>query len=424
MDDRRQFRDLLPRRPGTAARGTHSTDMAMIRAALRCLSTTRKSQVKLFTPGPLNTTRSVKEAMLYDFGSRDPDFGRIVEDIKLRLLKTAKVNPRDFASIIVQGSGTFAVEATLGTAFPQRSDYDRSLLICANGAYGERMVKICQILGINHTVLRYADYEIVQTADVKQALRENPGVSHFAMVHSETTSGLLNPCADIADAVHQVNPSISVVVDMMSSFGAVHLDMIDHNIDYLVSSSNKMLQGVPGFAFVIARLSKLRQCKGNSRSLGLDLYEQWDYQLSNPGQFRFTPPTHVISAFYEALLEHEQEGGVKARGERYYNNQRILSTEMQKLGFKLYVDPKHQGCVITTFLEPKHPKFNFKAMYDYLATRGIVIYPGKLSKAPSFRLGSIGDLHAEDMIHCIENIKDAFKFMGVPLPLKEESETS
>lgn len=357
--------------------------------------------------------------MLYDFGSRDPDFGRIVESIKLRLLKIANVNPRDYASIIVQGSGTFAVEATIGTAFPQRSEFERAMLIAANGAYGERMVRICETLGINHHVLRYSDYEVVNPADVKRMLREHPNVSHVAMVHSETTSGLLNPCADISDAVHQVNPEVSVIVDMMSSFGAVHLDMIDHHIDYIVSSSNKMLQGVPGFAFVIAKLNKLRQCKGNSRSLGLDLFEQWDYQLSNPGQFRFTPPTHVISAFYQALMEHQQEGGVQARGERYFNNQRILSSEMQKLGFKLYVDPKHQGCVITTFLEPKHPKFNFKKMYDYLASRGIVIYPGKLSKAPSFRLGSIGDLHTEDMLKCIENIKEAFKFMGVPLPLEE-----
>lgn len=358
--------------------------------------------------------------MLYDFGSRDPDFGRIVEDIKLRLLKTAKLNPRDYASILVQGSGTFAVEATLGTAFPQRTEFERSMLIAANGAYGERMVRMCEVLGIKHTVLRYADYEVVRPEDVKATLNEHPSVSHFAMVHSETTSGLLNPCAKIADAVHKVNPNISIIVDMVSSFGAIHLDMIDHNIDYIVSSSNKMIQGTPGFAFVLARLSKLRQCKGNSRSLGLDLYEQWDYQLSNPGQFRFTPPTHVISAFYEALLEHEQEGGVAARGERYFNNQRILSTEMQKLGFKLYVDPKYQGCVVTTFLEPKHPKFNFKTLYDYLANRGIVIYPGKLSKAPSFRLGCIGDLHTEDMINCIENIKDGFKFMGIELPLKEE----
>lgn len=393
-----------------------------ISSILRCFAITNKPQVKLFTPGPLNTSQAVKEAMLYDFGSRDPDFGKIVEDIKLKLLKVAGVSEKDYATVLVQGSGTFAVEAALGTAFPRMSHEDRKhkkMLIVANGAYGERQVKICEVLDIPHIVLRYSDAEVVRADDVLRTLQEHPTISHVSIVHSETTTGLLNPVEEIGQAVHELNPRTIFIVDGMSSFGAVHLDMYRSYTHYLISSSNKMIQGVPGFAFVICKLNHLRQCKGNSRSLSLDLFDQYDYQLQNPGQFRFTPPTHVFSAFYQALAEHEKEGGWKARGERYRENQRILSEEMRKLGFKLYIEPKDQGLIITTFLQPSHPKFNFKTLYDYLAERNIVIYPGKLSKAPSFRLGNIGELYPKDMYECLDKLKEAFDFMGVPLPIKE-----
>ena len=390
---------------------------------VRRFGITHKPQVKLFTPGPLNTSQSVKEAMIYDFGSRDPDFGKIVEDIKLKLLKVAAVSEKDYATVLVQGSGTFAVEAALGTCFPRSTPEEKvnkKMLVVANGAYGERQVKICEVLNIPHIVLRYSDAEVVRPEDVCRMLKDHPSISHVSVVHSETTTGLLNPVEEIGQAVHELSPRTIYIVDGMSSFGAVHLDMYRSYTHYLISSSNKMIQGVPGFAFVICRLNHLRQCKGNSRSLSLDLFDQYDYQLQNPGQFRFTPPTHVLSAFYQALVEHENEGGVKARGERYRNNQKILSDEMRKLGFELYIDPKDQGLIITTFLQPNHPKFNFKTLYDFLAERGIVIYPGKLSKAPSFRLGNIGELYAKDMYECLEKIKEGFAHMGVPLPLKQE----
>ena len=388
----------------------------------RGFSVTNKPQVKLFTPGPLNCTKSVKEAMMYDFGSRDPDFGRIVETIKSKILKVAGVSDKDYATVIVQGNGTYAVEATLGSAFPRLSGDEKRTkkrLIVANGSYGERQVKICEVLDIPHIVLRYSDAETARAEDICRMIQEHPTISHVSVIHSETTTGLLNPVEEIGQAIHELSPRTIFIVDGMSSFGAIHLDMYRSYTHYLISSSNKNIQGVPGFAFVISKLNHLRQCKGNSRSLSLDLFEQYDYQLQNPGQFRYTPPTHVISAFYQALIEHEAEGGVKGRGERYRNNQKILSDEMTKLGFKLYIDPKDQGLIITTFLQPTNPKFNFKTLYDFLAERDIVIYPGKLSKAPSFRLGNIGELYAKDMYECIEKIKEAFSFMGIDLPLKE-----
>lgn len=283
-----------------------------------------KPQVKLFTPGPLNTTMTVRQAVMYDFGSRDAEFGRIVEDVKSRLLKVAEVSPSDYTSIIVQGSGTFAVEATLGSCFPQLMEKDTSkmMLIIANGAYGERMVRICEYLKIPYHVLRYSDSENINPHDVKRILSEHPNITHVSTIHSETTSGVLNPIQEIGQVIHSFNPNITYVVDAMSSFGAVPINLYDSHITYLVSSSNKNLQGIPGFAFVIAKMDHFKNTQGNSRSLALDLYDQWKYQLNNPGQFRFTPPTHVIAAFYQALLEHEQEGGVRARGARYFQNQK------------------------------------------------------------------------------------------------------
>ena len=389
---------------------------------VRRFSIINKPQVKLFTPGPLNCSKTVKEAMLYDFGSRDPEFGRIVEDIKVRLLKVACVSEKDYAVVVVQGNGTYAVEAALGTAFPRTAHDEKrtkKMLIVANGSYGERQVKICEVLNIPHIVLRYSDAEIAKAEDICRTLEDHPTISHVSIIHSETTTGLLNPVEEIGQAVHEFNPRTIFIVDGMSSFGAIHLDMYRSYTHYLISSSNKMIQGVPGFAFVISKLSHLRQCKGNSRSLALDLFDQYDYQLQNPGEFRFTPPTHVIASFHQALVEHELEGGVKARGERYRNNQKILSDEMTKLGFKLYIDTKDQGLIITTFLQPNNPKFNFKILYDFLAERGIVIYAGKISKAPSFRLGNIGELYEKDMYECIAKIKEGFEFMGVSLPLQE-----
>jgi 2-aminoethylphosphonate-pyruvate transaminase len=388
----------------------------------RSFSITKKPQVKLFTPGPLNCTSTVKQAMMYDFGSRDPDFGRIVEEIKLKLLKIAAVSEKDYGVVLVQGNGTYAIEAALGTSFPRlhhEEKKNKKLLIVANGSYGERQVRISEVLEIPHYVLRYSDAETIKTEDVIRMLHDHPTISHVSLVHSETTTGLLNPAEEIGHAIHEFNPRTIFIVDGMSSFGAVKLDLYRSYTHYLIASSNKMFQGVPGFGYVISKLSHLRQCKGNSRSLSLDLFDQYDYQLQNPGQFRFTPPTHAISAFYQALLEYEQEGGQKAREERYKKNQKLISDEMVKLGFKLYIDPKDQGCVITTFLQPNDPKFNFKTLYDYLAQRNLVIYPGKLSKAPSFRLGNIGEIYPEDIHELISKIKDAFEFMGITLPLQE-----
>eukprot|EP01016_Furgasonia_blochmanni_P033566 TRINITY_DN3517_c0_g1_i3.p1 TRINITY_DN3517_c0_g1~~TRINITY_DN3517_c0_g1_i3.p1 ORF type:complete len:441 (+),score=112.42 TRINITY_DN3517_c0_g1_i3:107-1429(+) len=388
-------------------------DQMLHRVLKFSFSSTKPVQPKLFTPGPLLCTESVKLSMNYDYGSRDPRFIKIVRDIRDTLLTLSHVTPQEYQTVLMQGSGTFGVEATIGTAIPKTQ---HKLLVVANGAYGERIARMATILGINHSVLRYTDNQVVNVNDVVQKIKAEKDVTHLAMIHSETTSGLLNPITDVGRAIKDVNPKIDYIVDAMSSYGAYDINVKDSKIDYIVASSNKCLQGVPGFAFVVANKEKLSKTQGNARSLALDLYDQWKGLESN-GQFRFTPPTHALKAFHTALNEYIQKGGVKAQNQRYTENQRYLSESMEKMGFRLYIDKKIQGNIITTFMEPVHPNFKFEEFYNFLAERNLIIYPGKLTQAASFRIGSIGELYLEDMKSVVNAVQDYLKSRNIPVPV-------
>ena len=366
----------------------------------------RSLSYKLFTPGPLNTTSSVKQAMCEDLGD-SRHFSNISNSIRSSLLQIASLPESTHTSILLPGSGTFGVEATLRTAVSP-SDF---LLIAANGAYGERMSKICSILSIPHKVLRYNENEKVRTQDVLSHLTAE--VTHFAMVHSETTTGILNPIQEVAEAVKAQKPSTVIIADCVSSFGAVSIDFTP--LDFIVTCSNKLLQGVPGLALVLANKEVLSRCEGKARSVYLDLF-----RIVNSGQdFLTMPPYQSVVALRKAIDEFFEEGGLKAREARYMNNLKVLKREMNELGFRYYISEKDQGWIISTFIEPKHEKYDFKTLYKFLVDRGIVIYPGKLSKFPTFRIGTIGELHESDMIECVRNIKDAFEFMGIGLPLND-----
>eukprot|EP00033_Pygsuia_biforma_P000778 GCRY01000907.1.p1 GENE.GCRY01000907.1~~GCRY01000907.1.p1 ORF type:complete len:311 (+),score=43.07 GCRY01000907.1:80-1012(+) len=278
----------------------------------------------LFTPGPLNTSLTVKEAMLHDVGSRDVDFIRKVKEIREMILNVAQSTTSGsvsdlYDSVVMQGSGTFSVESVLGTTIAP-SD---KILILKNGVYGARMCKICERLSIKHTPLNFNDNEAVSVSAVESALKADPAITHVAVVHCETTTGIFNDVTAIGQAVKAFNDKIVFFVDAMSSFGGVELDLIASQIDYLVSSSNKCIQGVPGFGFIIFKKAALEKCKDLARSLALDLYAQWK-NLSSTGQFLYTPPTHSLLAFHQALVELEAEGGVKARAARYRQNFSVL----------------------------------------------------------------------------------------------------
>ncbi len=363
----------------------------------------------LFTPGPLTTSATVKQAMLQDYGSRDYAFINAVKEIRNGLLELAGVSKEaGYECVLMQGSGTFGIESVISSVVGEKD----KLLILVNGAYGERIAKMAAIHQLSHHVIRVDEDEIVTAEMAASYLKEDAAVTHVACIHSETTTGLFNPVTEIGEVCKKYGKIF--IVDAMSSFGGVAMDMAAMQIDYLVSSSNKCIEGVPGFAFALCKHTELEKAKGQARSLSLDLYGQWA-GLEASGQFRFTPPTLSIMAFRQALAELHQEGGVAAREKRYRANKQILDEGMAALGFRQYLSPAIQGHIITSFLYPDTPAFNFERFYQQLNQRGFVIYPGKLSKTDAFRIGNIGQIFPVDVKSLLEAIKDVLQEEGVEI---------
>jgi 2-aminoethylphosphonate-pyruvate transaminase len=348
----------------------------------------------LFTPGPLTTSMSVKEAMLRDLGSRDKEFLEIVREIRQQLLALGNVAPPDYECVLMQGSGTFAIESVISSAIPR----DGRLLVLINGAYGRRIAQMARVHGIAVEAVEVEENRKITAADFVVG----KGVSHVAVVHCETTTGILNPIDEIGEKVAAAG--VGYIVDAMSSFGAIPVNLAAAHIDFLISSANKCIEGVPGFGFALARSGPLEAAKGRARTLSLDLHAQWE-GLERDGQFRFTPPTHALLAFRQALRELDAEVGVEGRGARYRRNHEILSQGMKELGFEAYLAPEDQGPIITSFRYPKTETFRFEEFYARLGDLGYVIYPGKLSREECFRIGTIGRLSASDVHHLLDAIR-------------------
>ncbi len=348
----------------------------------------------LFTPGPLTTSPTVKEAMLRDLGSRDAEFIEIVCQIRERLLALGNAARPDYECVLMQGSGTFAIESVISSAIP----CDGKLLVLINGAYGRRIAQIARVHGIAVETVDVEENRKITAADFSVG----EGITHVAIVHCETTTGILNPIEEIGDAVSR--DGASYIVDAMSSFGAIPVDLAAAHIDFLISSANKCIEGVPGFGFTLARRSALEAAKGCARTVSLDLHAQWA-GLENDGQFRFTPPTHVLLAFRQALTELEEEGGVAGRATRYRRNHETLCRGMSALGFEAYLGPEDQSYIITSFRYPKDDGFRFEEFYARLSALGYVVYPGKLSREECFRIGTIGRLSTHDVEGLLEAIR-------------------
>ena len=359
----------------------------------------------LLTPGPLTTSLTVKQAMLHDWGSRDAKFVAINNRMRQRLV--AMIGGEGaYTCVPMQGSGTFAVEAMIGAMVPSAG----KLLVLINGAYGRRINRICSYYKRATAILEWPDDRPVDPARVAKALAEDQSITHVAVVHCETTSGVLNPIAEVARVVAAAGRKL--LIDAMSAFGAIALSSKDVPFDAVAASSNKCIEGIPGLGFVLARIDALKQCQGNAPSLSLDLYEQWQ-ALEKTGQYRFTPPIHCIVAFDQALTEHEEEGGVAGRGARYRNNCKILVDGMRALGFETLLPDQLQAPIIVTFHMPADPRFVFQTFYDKLKDRGYVIYPGKLTVADSFRIGCIGRLDESHMKGALAAVRTAMSEMGV-----------
>jgi len=359
----------------------------------------------LLTPGPLTTSLETKQAMLRDWGSRDAAFIEINREVRERLVEMSG-GGNAFTCVPLQGSGTFAVEAMLATFIPRNG----KALILINGAYGHRMATICDYLGRDYVTYETPEDTPPAVEAIDALLEEDPAISHVAIIHCETTSGILNPVREIAAVVARHERRL--LVDSMSAFGALEIDVAALPCDALAASSNKCIEGAPGMGFVICRTEVLGAAKGNAHSLSLDLHNQWE-AMEATAQWRFTPPTHVVAAFHQALSEHRAEGGVSGRGGRYRRNCDVLMSGMREMGFEPLLPDALQAPIIVTFRMPADPAFVFQNFYDRLAEKGYVIYPGKLTVADSFRVGCIGRIDETVIRGALEAMRETLAEMGV-----------
>lgn len=355
---------------------------------------------KLLTPGPLTTTDSVKQQMLFDHCTWDDEYKQITIDIQNELLSLARVDANEYSVVLMQGSGSFGVESVL-TSVVGNED---KILIISNGAYGKRMQEMADHAKVPYVLYEVNFDEVPQASVIAEIVNEDTSITHIAMVHSETTSGILNDIEAVGK-VAKAN-SLTYIVDAMSSFGGIDIPMKDFHIDFIVSSANKCIQGVPGFSFIIANSEKLVASAGKARSLSLDLYDQHK-TMQKDGKWRFTSPTHVVLAFHKALQELKEEGGIQARYTRYRNNNTYLIERFAQMGMKSYVAKENQGPIITTFYYPENANFTFEEMYTFIKEKGYAIYPGKLTDAQTFRVGNIGEIYQEDM-EALCTIMEAF----------------
>jgi len=360
----------------------------------------------LLTPGPLTTSYAVKQAMLRDWGSWDEDFRAMTRHIRSGLLELIGPGSDAYDCVPIQGSGSYCVEAMLGSFVPR----DGKVLVLSNGAYGLRAAQTMEVLGRAYRLLDKGDYMPPRGDEVALILAEDPDITHVLIIHCETSSGILNPVEEIADAVRAAG--CEVLIDSMSAFGALPLEAERIGYTAMVSSANKCIEGVPGFGFVIACKTAFEAAKGNCHSLSLDLHAQWALMEKN-GQWRFTPPTHVVAAFLEALRAHKAEGGVAARGARYTLNRDTVVAGMRGLGFETLLADRWLSPIIVTFFCPADPAFSFDAFYDAMKARGFIIYPGKLTVVDSFRIGCIGQMDAHVMRAVVDAASDTLSEMGV-----------
>lgn len=341
--------------------------------------------------------------MLRDWCTWDDNYNlNIVQNIRQRLISLAEASPENYTTVLMQGSGTFSVESVIGSSVQQNGH----LLVISNGAYGKRIAQIADKLQIKYTLLESPEIHRPDLKKIEAKLQQEKSITHVAMVHCETTTGILNPIEEIAALAKAYHKTM--IVDAMSSFGGIPIDVEEWGIDFIISSANKCIQGVPGFGFIIARTEELLKCKGIARSLSLDLYDQWESMEKGNGKWRFTSPTHVVRAFAQALDELDAEGGIENRFVRYATSQRLLVNGMRNLRFTALLPDLIQSPIITSFFAPDWPNYSFNAFYHQLKEKGFVIYPGKVSEIETFRIGNIGEIYQNDIKKLLQAIKQIF----------------
>ena len=359
----------------------------------------------LLTPGPLTTTLATKAAMLRDWGSWDASFNAVTARVRTHLVQILHAEDTHVC-VPLQGSGTFSVEAAVNTLVPR----DGHVLVLINGAYGKRLARLTQMMGRRCSVFETADDVPTTPDDVDRLLAADPSITHVGLIHCETSTGIENPLQAIAAVVARHGKSL--IVDAMSSFGALPIDARTTPFDALIAASGKCIEGPPGMGFVFVRRSVLEKCEGRSTSLALDLYDQWTY-MEKTTQWRFTPPTHIVVALDAALAQYRAEGGQPARLARYSANCKALLDGMGALGFRSFLPAAIQAPIIVTFHAPADPRYTFKAFYESVRDKGFVLYPGKLTQVETFRVGCIGSITSTEMRHAVNAVADTLAEMGI-----------
>ncbi|RDK09664.1 2-aminoethylphosphonate--pyruvate transaminase [Cupriavidus lacunae] len=367
----------------------------------------------LLTPGPLTTSLATKQAMLRDWGSWDAAFNTITRSLCDDLVRIVH-GEGTHVCVPMQGSGTFSVEAAIANVVPR----DGKVLVPQNGAYCQRILKICKVLGRASVELPIPEDQPATAALIEEAIRRDPSITHVAQVHCETGAGVLNPLQDIAALCQRLGKGL--IVDAMSSFGAIEIDARTMPFDALVAATGKCIEGVPGMGFVLVKKDVLEASQGNSHSLALDLYDQYVY-MQKTTQWRFTPPTHVVAAFRTALDQFLEEGGQPVRGARYRKNCDTLVQGMATLGFRAFLPAAVQAPIIVTFHAPADARYDFKTFYARVRERGYILYPGKLTQMETFRVGCIGAIDHNEMRNVVTAIGEVLREMGIEMqvPLAE-----
>lgn len=359
----------------------------------------------LLTPGPLTTTLRTKTAMLRDWGSWDADFNAVTASVCQRLVRLVDGEGL-FTCVPLQGSGTFAVEAAIGTLLPREG----KLLVLVNGAYGKRMARLTEVMGRRVSVLDFGEVDAVDPARVDAALAADTDITHVGVIHCETSTGILNPLQAIADVVARRGRRL--IIDAMSSLGALPLSARDIAFDAVIASSNKCLEGVPGMGFVLVRETALADSEGNAHSLSMDLLDQWRY-MGKTGQWRFTPPTHVVAALAEALRQYDEEGGQPARLARYEANCQALIQGLRRMGLRAFLPAEQQAPIIVTVHAPAHANWQFNRFYQAVKARGVVLYPGKLTAVDTFRVGCIGAIGSAEIEQALDAMARCLAEQGI-----------
>lgn len=364
----------------------------------------------LLNPGPATTTDTVKMAMVVpDICPRELEFGELTLAVRDDLIKIAH-GEKNHTCILLTSSGTGGVEACLTSVVPM----NKKVLIINNGAYGERMQSICDAYGIGHIDANFEWGKPIDIKAIEKLIKENADqLSHLAFIHHETTVGILNPLYELCSLSHL--HGLENIVDAMSSFAGIDIDLERDKVDYLVSSSNKCIQGMAGISFVFARMESLKKTTGIKRNFYFNLWANYEY-LNKNKQFLFTPPVQTLYALRKAITEYFKEGE-KNRIKRYASMYEILKKRLQKLGFEFLVDEKHHSKLLTAILEPSAPHYSFNEMHDYLFERGFTIYPGKVGKINTFRLANIGEIYPEDIENFLVVFEDFLrtrKILNIP----------